>query len=63
MIISVYAHITKSTETSVALQDSQIGKCVKLEAGDLAVFIHSREKLLEISSLLESAAQKWDEEE
>lgn len=62
MIVSVYAHIQKDTEVAVNLQESQIGKSVTLEAGDLAVLIHNREKLLEIASLLENAAQKWVDE-
>lgn len=63
MSISVYAHITETTEISVALQEVEAVKCATLEAGGLAVFIHSRAKLLEIASQLKNAAQKWDEEE
>ena len=61
MNISVCVHVTRTDEVSVRLQESQIGKFATLEADGLAVFIHSREKLLEIASLLESAAQKWDD--
>lgn len=62
MNVSVYAHITNTTEISVRMQESEAGKYAALEADDLAVFIDSREKALEIASLLESAAQKWDDE-
>lgn len=60
-MILVYAHITEATKISVRLQDSEAGKCAVLSAGDLSVLIHSREKLLEIASMLESAAQNWED--
>lgn len=61
MSVSVHAHIAKATEISVTVLDSQVGKFAAFNAGDLAVLINSREKMLEIASLLESAAQKWED--
>lgn len=63
MSISVRVHIAKATEISVAVQESQVGKYAAFSTGDLTALIHDREKLLEIASLLENAAQKWVEEE
>lgn len=63
MSITVHAHVNKTTEISVKLHESEVGKFAAFSAGDLAVLINSREKMLEIASLLENAAQKWDEEE
>lgn len=63
MSITVYAHISKKTDVSVKLQETEVGKTVVLSTDELFLIINSREKLLEISSLLENAAQKWDEEE
>lgn len=60
--ISVYTHIYPSTEVSATLQEGEDGKYVALSAGRLSVFIDSREKALEIASLLEQAAQKWEGE-
>lgn len=62
MSISVYAHIEHSTEVGVDARSGSSGDYVVLEAGNLALFINSREKLLEIASLLEGAAQKWEGE-
>lgn len=62
MNISVYAHIRQSTEVAVTLQEGKAGRYAVLIAGELSLIITSREKMLEISSLLENAAQKWDEE-
>lgn len=59
-MITVYAHIRRDEEVAVALQEGEAGKYAVLEAGKLSVFINSREKALEIASLLESAAQKWE---
>ena len=63
MDITVYTHVAKTTEVSAKLQENEVGKCAVFSAGDLTMLIHSREKLLEISSVLENAAQKWNEEE
>lgn len=62
MSITVYAHIESSTEVAVDKRSDNLGGYAVLEAGGLTLFINSREKLLEISSLLENAAQKWDDE-
>lgn len=61
MSISVYAHIKETAEISVRLQEGEAGKFCAFSAGDLTVLINSREKLLEIASLLERAAQKWED--
>lgn len=61
MNVSVYAHITKATEISVGMHEGEVGKYAVFRAGYLSVLINSREKMLEIASLLESAAQKWEE--
>lgn len=60
--ISVYAHIRRDEEVAVELQDGIAGICAVLEVGDLSVFINSREKALELASLLERAAQRWEGE-
>lgn len=62
MSISVFAHVEETTEVSVNLQESQAGKFCAFSAGDLTVLINTREKALEIASLLESAEQKWEDE-
>lgn len=62
MSITVYAHVTKATEVTVKLQETEVGKTVVLSTDELFLIINSREKMLEITSLLETAAQKWDEE-
>ena len=62
MDITVYAHIMPDADVAVELREGDHGRYVTLGAGDLTVFIHSREKLLEIASLLEQAAQKWEGE-
>lgn len=63
MSISAYVHVERSTEIEVSARSGSSGDYVVLEAGGLALFIKNREKVLEIASRLESAAQKWDEEE
>lgn len=62
MYISVFAHIKRDEKVAVELQESDIGKCAVLSAGELSVFINGREKLLELASLLERAAQEWESE-
>lgn len=62
MTISVYAHIRHDTDVTVAMQEGEAGKYAVLSAGELSVFINSREKALELASLLEKAAQKWEGE-
>lgn len=62
MSITVYAHIERSTEVGVDKRSGNTGDYVVLEACGLALFINSREKLLEVASMLESAAKKWDDE-
>lgn len=63
MTISVFAHINNDAEVAVELQDGLAGRYAVLEAGELSVFINDREKLLELASLLEKAAKKWEGEE
>lgn len=63
MSISVYAHIRRDAELTIKLRENKDGRYVTLDTGDLTVFISDREKLLEIASLLENAAQKWEGEE
>lgn len=62
-MITVYAHATKETEVSVKLQETEVGKSAVFSASEMSLIITSREKLLEISNLLETAAQKWDKGE
>lgn len=62
MSISVYAHIRKDAEVIVELKENKDGRYVTLDTGDLTVFVNSREKALEIASLLEQAAQQWEGE-
>ena len=61
MNISVYAHIRCDEKVAVELRDGEAGKYAVLEAGDLSVFINDRAKALELASLLERAAQSWEE--
>jgi hypothetical protein len=60
--ISVYAHIRRDEEVAVELQEGDSGRYAVLDAGELSVFINSREKVLELASLLERAAQQWEGE-
>lgn len=62
-MISVYAHVRNDAEVTIKLRENKDGRYVTLETGDLTVFINDREKLLEIASLLERAAQKWEGDE
>lgn len=61
MSISVYAHVTSTTEVSVKLQETEVGKTAVLSTDELFLIINSCEKMLEIAGMLENAAQKWDE--
>lgn len=61
-MISVFAHIRRDEEVAVELQDGDAGRYAVLDVGDLSVFINSREKALELASLLEKAAQNWEGE-
>lgn len=60
MTISVYAHIRNDADVAVELQEGNSGRYAVLSAGELSVFINDREKLLELASLLENAAQQWE---
>lgn len=62
MSILVYAHIRCDADVAVDLLEGEAGKYVALSAGELSVFINSREKALELASLLEQAAQQWEDE-
>ena len=59
MTISVYAHIRPDTVVEADLQADKAGTYLVLSAGGLDIFIRDREKLLEIASMLEGAAQNW----
>lgn len=63
MSIVVYAHVRNDAEVTVELQENKGGRYVTLGTGGLTVFINDREKLLEVASLLEQAAQEWEGEE
>lgn len=60
MSISVHAHIRRDEEVAVKLRDGKDGKYAILITDNLSVFINSRERALEIASLLENAAQNWE---
>lgn len=60
--ISVYAHIRPDTVVESSLQTDKAGTYLVLSAGDLDIFVRGREKLLEVASMLEKAAQKWEDE-
>ena len=62
MDISVFAHIHEDAEVTVEPQEGDGGKYAVLSAGELSVFINSRETALEIASLLEKAAREWEGE-
>lgn len=60
--ISVYAHIRPDTVVEADLQTDKAGTYLVLSAGGLDIFIRDQEKVLEIASLLEKAAQQWEDE-
>jgi uncharacterized protein (DUF1015 family) len=59
MNVLLYASIFGGDKATVDMEENEYRCYVKLNVGDLFVVINDREKLLEISSLLEQAAQKW----
>lgn len=61
MNVSAYAYIHAGTGVTVTRHKDGAGRHARLEAGDLTAFIYSREKLLELVSQLEKAAQEWEE--
>lgn len=68
MMITSGVHIYESTPIHATLQKEQgTGRqYIVLDVGSegqMMVFVNCRAKALEIASLLESAAQKWEDEE
>ena len=64
-IITASIHVAQDSNVSVSVEklESNNSKYAVLSIGDATIFINSREKALEISCLLEQAAQKWDDED
>ena len=62
--ISALVHVESDSDVNMSVQalERNNSKYAVLSIGDLTLFINSREKLLEISRLLEQAAQEWKEE-
>ena len=62
--ISVLVHVESDSDVNMRVDklERNNSKYAVLSIGDLTLFINSREKLLEISRLLEQAAQEWKEE-
>lgn len=58
-------HVANDSDVSVSVEQLKPNnsKYAVLSIGNATIFINSREKALEISCLLEQAAQKWDEED
>ena len=64
-IITASIHVAQDSNVRVSVEklDSNNNKYAVLSIGDATIFINSREKALEISCLLEQAAQKWEDED
>ena len=64
-IISASIHVAHDSDVSVRVDklETNNSKYAALSIGDATIFINSREKALEISCLLEQAAQKWEDED
>lgn len=64
-IIRASIHVSHDSDVNVSVEQLKPNdkKYAVLSIGDATLFINSREKALEISCLLEQAAQKWDEED
>ena len=64
-IITASIHVAQDSDVRVSVEklDSNNSKYAVLSIGDATIFINSREKALEISCLLEQAAQKWEDED
>ena len=64
-IITASIHVEQDSNVRVSVEklDSNNSKYVALSIGNATIFINSREKAVEISCLLEQAAQKWEDED
>ena len=64
-IISASIHVEQDSDVRVSVEklDSNNNKYAVLSIGNATIFINSREKALEISCLLEQAAQKWEDKD
>ena len=62
--ISALVHVESDSDVNMRIEELERNnsKYAVLSIGDLTIFINNREKLLEISHLLEQAAQGWKEE-
>ena len=62
--ISALVHVESDSDVNMSVDklERNNSKYAVLSIGDLTIFINNREKLLEISRLLEQAAQEWKEE-
>ena len=64
-IITASIHVAQDSDVRVSVEklNGNNSKYAVLSIGDATIFINSREKALEISCLLEQAAQKWEDED
>ena len=64
-IITASIHVAQDSDVRVSVEklDGNNSKYAALSIGNATIFINSREKALEISCLLEQAAQKWEDED
>lgn len=62
MTIRVSIHAHPEEEAKIFEHTGEAGKFIVLHICEASIFINDRAKALEISSLLERAAQQWESE-
>ncbi len=63
MTISVSIHVSPADEARIFKHRNDAGKeYIVLSISGASIFINDRSKALEIASVLENAAQQWDDE-
>lgn len=63
MTISASIHVHQEEEANIFEYTDEAGKYIVLHIGEASIFINDRAKALEIASMLQQAAQKWEGEE
>lgn len=61
MTIRASIHVSPDEEVKIFEYRDEAGKYIVLSISGASIFIDRRAKTLEIASLLESAAQNWEE--
>lgn len=61
MTIRASIHVSLEDEAKIFEHHDEAGKYIVLSISGASIFIIDRAKALEIASLLESAAQNWEE--